>query len=360
MTAGSPSALASAAALLMREKHTIAVASTERFLADNPDWVERYGSRAYDFGVEDARFHIDFLVAALEAECPEAFADYARWAAAMLASRGILPDALCESFERIRDELLPRLDSDQLRAEVAAYLEHGCAAGDDEDRPPVSDAAATEPGSELEESREAFVAAILDGDRERAVEVLGHAIRGHPLVDVYTHVAAGAMVEVGRRWQACDIGVADEHRATAVAEFAIACQYPNLPRRPPAKAGRAVVSGVQDELHQFGTHLLADLLEFEGWDVRFLGTNLPAHEIAAALESHQADLLALGTTLLPNLSKARQVTALVKARRPSCRVLVGGRAYRALGDGARLVGADAFARSFVDAMSASRSFAGTG
>ena len=91
-------------------------------------------------------------------------------------------------------------------------------------------------------------------------------------------------------------------------------------------------------------------LESEGWDVYFLGTNLPAREIAAAIGAHQAELLALSTTLLSNLAKARQVIAVVKHGYPWCRVLVGGRAYQSLEDRASLVGADAYAGSFAEAV----------
>ena len=71
----------SAAEAIRRERDRVASEVTEEFLCRHPDWVDRYGERARIRGIEDARFHVDFLAGAVAAGGPEPFAAYARWAA---------------------------------------------------------------------------------------------------------------------------------------------------------------------------------------------------------------------------------------------------------------------------------------
>ena len=67
----------------------VAADVTERFLAQHPDWLERWGERARLRGIEDAGYHLDFLAGALEAGSTEAYRYYARWTAATLRARCI-------------------------------------------------------------------------------------------------------------------------------------------------------------------------------------------------------------------------------------------------------------------------------
>lgn len=46
---------------------------TDEFLRVHPDWLHRYGARARAMGIEDARYHITFLAAAVESGAPTAF-----------------------------------------------------------------------------------------------------------------------------------------------------------------------------------------------------------------------------------------------------------------------------------------------
>ncbi|HYO13152.1 MAG TPA: cobalamin B12-binding domain protein, partial [Thermoanaerobaculia bacterium] len=67
----------------------MAEAVTAEFFARHPDWVQRYGDKGWERGIEDAGFHIDFLAGALEVGAPEAFGEYVRWARRVLEARGI-------------------------------------------------------------------------------------------------------------------------------------------------------------------------------------------------------------------------------------------------------------------------------
>lgn len=54
----------------------------------------------------------------------------------------------------------------------------------------------------------------------------------------------------------------------------------------------------REELHHVGANMVADVLEAHGWDVRYLGTNLPHRSILQAIREHQADWVGISATTL--------------------------------------------------------------
>lgn len=87
---------------------------TTRVLAEmyaDPFWRERYGDRAERHGRQDGRYHIDYLIQALQARDPSIMVNYARWLQRVLTSRGMATRHLAENFIRlataIRDQGWP-------------------------------------------------------------------------------------------------------------------------------------------------------------------------------------------------------------------------------------------------------------
>lgn len=321
---------------LLRDR--VAEEVTEDFLRRNPDFVARYGERARRFGIEDARFHADFLAGALECGEPGRFADYARWTARVLRSRGIAAEHLAANLQQLGAALEPHFDAPE-GSYLRAILQEGIAAASEEPRP-----AAAPKESPLGLAGEVFLQAILNGRRQAACNILLEALRtGHSLAEIYVEVVQTAMYQVGVLWESNRISVATEHMATAIAQFAMAQIYPLLP--PAAeRRGRAVVTGVEGELHQIGANMVADLLEANGWNVQFLGTNLPHGGILAAVEEHQAELVGISATMLFNVPQVRRLVADIRTLGPTrpLRILVGGGAFRSLANPAETVGADGF------------------
>lgn len=88
---------------------------THEFLERHPNWRERYGDLAWERGVEDATFHVDFLAGAIERGSPQAFEQYARWTARVLGSRGIAPTFLIENLMQLADWFETSLGEDAPR-----------------------------------------------------------------------------------------------------------------------------------------------------------------------------------------------------------------------------------------------------
>lgn len=289
--------------------------------------VARPDLKTRSSGIEEAGYHLDFLTGAVEVGMVAAFADYARWSARVLKARNGDPGAIAENFRRIEEEAR-RLSPPEFHPLLALFIEAGC----------VAALAAEEPEDEREAddplalSRRLFLQAILAGRREAAVDiVLETHNAGHDLRDLYVEIFQKALYEVGRLWEANRITVADEHMATAITQYVVARVYERLPVAG-ERRGRVVITGVQGELHQVGANMVADLLEADGWDVRFLGTNMPLDGILKTAGDHQADLLGISATMLFNLPQVIQLVERTRTELGSAapRIILGGGAFRLL------------------------------
>ena len=171
-----------------------------------------------------------------------------------------------------------------------------------------------------------FYEAIISADRLRALSALRRALQEDDAAAVYAGVVQEALYAVGRGWQENRLSVAQEHAATATAQFALSAIFGDLPRTE-ATRGTALVTSVCGERHQVGVHMIADVLELAGWRTRFLGSDVPPAALRLAVEELQPDVVLLGVTMtesLPALEEA--IAAIREVRGDGVRILVGGQA----------------------------------
>lgn len=326
---------------LRREEQHIAEAVTDAFLKRHPDWVTRYGDRARSAGIEDARFHVQFLAAAIENDSPAAFSDYVQWTTRVLESRGIGREFLRENLLQVQEAAEATL-SDEQRDVVARFLSL-----------PDAHQQADEPMGQtdgpLALTRRMFIQAALRGDRRAALTIVTEALRGGGTIeDVYIDVLQDGLYEVGRQWERNTITVAQEHMATAVTQFVMAQVFERI-ERPEVSRGRVVLTGVPGELHHVGALMVADMLEARGWAVQFLGSNLPLPSVIAAVRDSRPDILGISVTMLFNLHQATELIAAVRPLNQRPRVVVGGAAFRAT-DQWQATGADGYASDLKSAL----------
>lgn len=205
-------------------------------------------------------------------------------------------------------------------------------------------------------ARDEFLQAIIASDRTSATAIARRAIaQSGDVIEVYAGLLQEALYEVGRRWQAGQFSVAQEHAATATVQFVLSSLYLDLPRGAPAR-GVAVVAGVAGEMHQVGAHMVADTLEGDGWRVHFLGTDVPLAALLQTIEEQQATLVGLSLTMPANLPVlAATIGALRDRFGDGLGVLVGGQGW--LNTDVRSLGADASARDVLAARDVAREFA---
>lgn len=331
------------AKVLRRETQNMAARANDAFYLRHPEWQVRFGEAGLRRGVEDAAHHLSFLAGALEAGQAAAFVDYVAWLVEVLAARGIGSAMVVESLELCGDEAL-RVAGEAGHAPLSELLRAGIARATA--TPSSAEVAVASPAPlPFESAKSPFTQSILRGDRHGAVGIAREALRlaVHP-TDVYVGLFQQSLEDVGRRWQSNTISVAQEHMATATVQFVLAQLYSSM-ERPSHSRGTALVTGVEGELHQIGSNLVADALELDGWRVRFLGTNMPHDGIIDVAREMKANLVCISATMLFNLDPVVRLVATLRAAEDMVvpRILVGGRAFSSAPNLWREIEADGFA-----------------
>jgi len=318
-------------------RDTVAGRVTDAFLARHPDWVERHGDQAAAREGQDVRHHVDFLQAAVELNDPAVFRAYVLGCRDLLDPRGITVELLVEHLEAIRDELASRLSPPAAEA-VSRAVSAGLGAL-------VSgDVATLAKGEPISPACWLYLAASVGGRREEALQVVREALRGgESPVDVYVKIFQSALYEVGNRWETTGLTIAEEHMATATTQFILSVIHEEQPRTG-THGGVAVVTGVVNDQHLVGASIVANVLDAEGWDVRFMGTNLPHDGIVSAIVESRASLVAISVTMGDCVKDARDLIAHIRqSSADPPRIIVGGAAFISDPDLWRAIGADGFA-----------------
>lgn len=167
--------------------------------------------------------------------------------------------------------------------------------------------------------------ALRDGRPRAAAAVIDQALAaGLSAVEIQSRVIAPAMWWIGELWQRGVITPADEHLATAVSHQMLARLYPGLLRCEEGSAGIAVVAAVQGDHHVLGLRMVADVLDGAGYEVRFLGADVPATAMVTLVEQHRPDLVALGVTMAQASGVLGELVAAIREVDPAIRVILGG------------------------------------
>lgn len=197
--------------------------------------------------------------------------------------------------------------------------------------------------AELTTVVDSFVAALREGDEAKARAIVQHTqASGVDAGEIYLHLFAPSMVQIGALWEHNQLTVAEEHLATAVTERLIGELSP-LFRTTPNNDHRIVLGCVQGENHTLGIRMLSDLLTKAGWRVLYLGANVPTEEWPQIVARTNANAVGISVNSNRLLPEVRRAAMLIRSRLPGICVLVGGAAIVNEPDLAELVRADVVA-----------------
>lgn len=170
--------------------------------------------------------------------------------------------------------------------------------------------------------------ALLSGNRTKASEILKAAHnQGDSVEDIYENLIKPALYEVGELWETGKISVATEHLASAVVEALLNEMYYNILSLNP-KEKKVVVSCLENEFHQIGSRMVADIFELNGWNTSFLGANTPTRELIHFTIEAKPDILALSLTLSHNLPLLDHMLHSIRQEIPNTPIFIGGQAFR--------------------------------
>ncbi len=144
--------------------------------------------------------------------------------------------------------------------------------------------------------------------------------------------------ELGRRWAAGDLGVADEHAASAAVDDLLVRlgATAESPRGP-----AVVVASAEHDAHALGGRVVASALALEGYRVMFLGASVPAADLADFLDYNSRSR---SPSAAPSRPPSSERPVRSRPRTSSAIPVVGGGRALATAERATRLGVDALAR----------------
>jgi len=135
---------------------------------------------------------------------------------------------------------------------------------------------------------------------------------------------APLFIEIGARWESGRLSIAAEHLATFVAGSLLGGAFRSA---PPAARGRPIVfTTPAGERHAFGALVAALVAASAGADAVYLGVDLPAREVARAVEQLGARAVALSVAALDPSDTSAYLHALRSELERDVTVWMGGAA----------------------------------
>jgi MerR family transcriptional regulator, light-induced transcriptional regulator len=177
----------------------------------------------------------------------------------------------------------------------------------------------------LDVFREAFLEALLTGD-ERAAEVVAReAIEGDlPETEICEGIITPALHTIGEMWAGGLISVADEHLATQISMRVLALQRDAFRRLNERTNQQVYLAGIEGEQHVVGLEMAANLLRHSGFDVRFLGPDVPIQSLGQIVARRRPHVVALTVTMRDSAMLIGLALNEIDRASPGTGVVVGG------------------------------------
>ena len=163
-------------------------------------------------------------------------------------------------------------------------------------------------------------AALVAGDEGQARADLGRLTGAVSLVDLCDKIISPALARIGAQWQAGEVSIAVEHRASAICERLIGSRAGQPRGRP---RGVAVVTTPAGERHGLPALMATACLRADCWIVHHLAADLPAGQIARLSQEAGARLVVLSTVTAAGRTEAAAAARVIQAGQPGVTVLIG-------------------------------------
>lgn len=161
--------------------------------------------------------------------------------------------------------------------------------------------------------RNAWVQACLAFDEYQAEHLLSQAFAYFPTETVCLDIVQKGLAEIGRGWYAGKITVQQEHFASALAVRRMEALMTAAPA--PTRPGRILVGCPPSEEHTFVPLMLSLLLRRRGWDVVYLGANVPLRSMASTVGAVRPNLVVLTAQQLHTAASLYEMAEMLYSER---------------------------------------------
>jgi methanogenic corrinoid protein MtbC1 len=88
-----------------------------------------------------------------------------------------------------------------------------------------------------------------------------------------------------------------------------------------------VLTCVENEEHQVGIKMVADVFEMNGWESFFIGTGIPTNELIRYIHEVKPDLLAISLSVYFNYTNLLKLLKTLRTEFHTLQFIVGGQAF---------------------------------
>ncbi|WP_319371802.1 cobalamin-dependent protein [uncultured Ilyobacter sp.] len=210
--------------------------------------------------------------------------------------------------------------------------------------------------SDWENVKNKFFNLLIKGNSAEALSFSKSIVHDREsLENFYSKVITYSMYEVGLLWEKGLISVAQEHLATSIVMRIISYLYMNFILIESSK-GKAIITASANEFHEIGARIISDQLELDGWNVLYLGANIPNEELIKIIKEENPDFIGISVAMAFNINKVKELVAQIRSDSTLnyMKILVGGHAFTFGGDSKEKIGADKISFSIDETINTAR------
>ncbi|MCA9918606.1 MAG: MerR family transcriptional regulator [Anaerolineales bacterium] len=178
--------------------------------------------------------------------------------------------------------------------------------------------------SKIDDMRTAWIEACLKFDEPSAERILTQAFALYQPEMVLTQLLQRALSGIGDMWFRDEVSVQQEHFSSALAMRRLNTLLAAAPA--PTRHGRVLIGCPPHEDHTFAPLTLTLMLRYRGWELIYLGANVPHSRFVSTVESIKPDLIIMTAQQLFTAAKLFEVAKTVAAEN-DVMLAFGGRIF---------------------------------
>lgn len=178
-------------------------------------------------------------------------------------------------------------------------------------------------GDTVAELREAWLSSSLAFDERPAEQALTRAFAMYTPEVVCSQIIAEGIAQIGEWWCQGDATPQQEHFASQLAVRRLERLIAATP--PPVRRGRILTAAPSDEEHTIGLLVLTLLLRRAGWDVVYLGAEVPLRQMKGTIDVTRPDLIILAAQQLHSAANLLEMANMTQ--REDLQLAFGGRVF---------------------------------
>ncbi len=178
-------------------------------------------------------------------------------------------------------------------------------------------------GDTVADLREVWTSSCLAFDEQAAEQALTQAFAMYPPEIVCSQLIAEGIAQIGQKWCQGEATPQQEHFASQLAVRRLERLIAATP--PPTRRGRILTASPSGEEHTIGLLTMTLLLRRAGWDVVYLGADVPLQQMEQTIEATEPNLIILVAQQLDTAAGVLEMARL--AQQQGLSAAFGGRVF---------------------------------